>query len=324
MLRIHFTGEDTRRITVAGADLSWETLFSLHLLQERDDSLVFGEWRRRVRGEQPAHVRLLYELAPPSGYSVDFLTPGRGDADFDMLVDRMLCTPRRQLRDDLQFLAGQRPASPWTRSLAAADVPALRRLGSVVSRYHEVALAPYRAHLRAAVQADQDRRARALLTGGVDALLRGLHPRVRWQPPVLQVLDYPDHDVRLDGRGLVLLPSLFCRRRPVTLRDADRPPVLVYPVSPGLGWLGPTAHPTTADPVADLLGRTRAAVLRATTAACATTELAGRVGLSPAAASRQAAVLREAGLVGSRRDGGSVLHQITALGIAVLDGRLPV
>jgi DNA-binding transcriptional ArsR family regulator len=98
--------------------------------------------------------------------------------------------------------------------------------------------------------------------------------------------------------------------------------VLVYPVSPGLGWLAPT-EPGTSDAVADLVGRTRAAVLRATTTACATTELANRLGLSPAAASRQAAVLREAGLITTRRDGGSVVHQITGLGIAVLNGSLP-
>jgi DNA-binding transcriptional ArsR family regulator len=219
------------------------------------------------------------------------------------------------------FLAEQQRPSPWTRALP--ELPALRQLGNAITHYHRTALAPYQGQLRAAIRADRDRRGATLLTGGVDALLRDLHPGVNWQPPVLQVLDYPDHDVHLDGRGLVLLPSMFCRRRPVTLRDTDRPPVLVYPVTPGLGWLGPTPQGTT-DPIADLLGRTRAAILRTATTPCTTTELAGRAGLSPPAASRQATVLREAGLITTHRDGGRVIHQVTALGIAVLNGRLPI
>jgi DNA-binding transcriptional ArsR family regulator len=323
MLRIHFTSADLRRITVTGEDLSWETLFSLHLLQERTDSLIFGEWRRQVRAARPAKVRLLCELAPPQGYSADFLTPGRGDADLNVLVDRILATPTTRIQDDLLFLSRQQRTTPWTRALAAAELPALHQLGQAVTHYHQVALKPYQGQLRAAVQADQARRATTLLTGGVDALLSGLHPGVRWQPPVLQVLDYPDHDLHLGGRGLVLLPSLFCRRRPVTLRDGDRPPVLVYPVSPGLGWLA-TTEQATADPVTDLLGRTRAAILRTATTARTTTELARRVGLSAPAASRQATVLREAGLLTTHRDGGRVVHQVTALGIAVLNGRLPI
>ncbi|MDX6279273.1 MAG: hypothetical protein QOH03_344, partial [Kribbellaceae bacterium] len=37
----------------------------------------------------------------------------------------------------------------------------------------------------------------------------------------------------------------------------------------------------------------------------------------------QTAVLRDAGLITSRRRGKSVIHQATTLGIALLDGTLP-
>jgi hypothetical protein len=80
MLRIHFTDEDLRRITVAlDSDPLWDLLLSLHVLQDRENPLVFDEWRRRTRAASPMATRLLAELAPPRGYSPDFLTPGRGD-----------------------------------------------------------------------------------------------------------------------------------------------------------------------------------------------------------------------------------------------------
>jgi DNA-binding transcriptional ArsR family regulator len=70
-----------------------------------------------------------------------------------------------------------------------------------------------------------------------------------------------------------------------------------------------------------LLGDTRARALgEIAGAACTTTELARRVGVSPATASHHASVLREAGLITSRRYGSTVLHRITARGAALLGG----
>jgi DNA-binding transcriptional ArsR family regulator len=321
MLRVHFTSEDLSRITIAAdVDPLWEVLFSLHLLQEREHTLLFGEWRRRVRAARPARLPLLLELAPPTGYSPDFLTPGRGDADFPTLVDRMLSTPRHSLEDDLSFMARRRPATPWTRTLGTGDVAALRRLAGAVNSYYNTSLAPYRSQMHAQIQADRARRSQALLAGGVDRLLSNLHPQVTWQPPVLQVFNYEDHDIYLQGRGLVLLPSFFCRRRPITLRDTDLPPVLAYPVTMTVGWTSP--GDAASRPLATLLGHSRVATLHACISESTTTELARRIGLSAPAASRQARVLRDAGLITTRRDGGTVLHQITGLGMALLNGQL--
>jgi DNA-binding transcriptional ArsR family regulator len=322
MLRIHFTSADLSKITIAtDVDPLWEVLFSLHLLQEREHTLLFGQWRRRTRAARPAQLRLLLELAPPQGYSPDFLTPGRGEADLQTLVDRMLSTPRHSLEDDLSFMARERPTTPWTRTLATGDVAALRRLATAVNSYYNASLAPYHSQMQTQIQADRTRRSQALMTGGVERLLTDLHPQARWRPPVLEVFNYDDHDVHLQGRGLVLLPSLFCRRHPITLRDTDLPPILAYPITPALGWLTP--EETQAHPLSSLLGRNRVASLYACISECTTTELARRVDLSLPAASRQAGVLRDAGLITTHRDGGTVLHQITALGIALLNGQLP-
>jgi hypothetical protein len=53
---------------------------------------------------------------------------------------------------------------------------------------------------------------------------------------------------------------------------------------------------------------------------CTTTELAQRCGVSLAGASRQAGILREAGLITTRRAGQAVRHDLTVLGRMVLDG----
>ncbi|WP_285661348.1 ArsR/SmtB family transcription factor [Actinorhabdospora filicis] len=68
------------------------------------------------------------------------------------------------------------------------------------------------------------------------------------------------------------------------------------------------------------LGHTRAAALEALGSGCGTTELARRVGVSPASSSEHLKVLRDAGLVMSHRDGQCVLHRPTRLGRALLDG----
>jgi DNA-binding transcriptional ArsR family regulator len=327
MLRIHFTGSDLRRITVApNSDPLWDVLLSLHVLQDRANSVVFDEWRRRTWTAAPVPIRILAELAPPWGYSPDFLTPGRGDAELGVLMDTVMSTPREHLSHDLAELAQVRRPTRWTTRLADGDPKALRQLAAVAAEYHRLALLPYQDSIDALVKADRDRRAQALLAGGVDRLLSSLHPRCIWEAPVLQVPIYADRDLHLAGRGLVLVPSLFCRIQPITLLVNDRPPVLVYPLSPRLGWLRATGRTDDPElsPVGSLLGSTRARILDAATVRGTTSELAGRVGVGMPVVSRHTAALRAAGLLSSQRHGGSVTHSVTALGMAVLNRELPM
>ena len=65
----------------------------------------------------------------------------------------------------------------------------------------------------------------------------------------------------------------------------------------------------------------RAAALAAIGDGCSTTDLARRVGISAAAASQHATILRNAGLITSNRERNMVLHSLTPLGVSVLNGR---
>src|ERR1043165_3005788 len=101
-LRIHFETDDLARIRVLdGPDPLWETLLSLHVLQDSVGRLVFGEWRSWLRQRLDRSVDMLFRLAPPRGYSADFLTPGAANADLDTALDDVLSTPRSVLARDL-------------------------------------------------------------------------------------------------------------------------------------------------------------------------------------------------------------------------------
>ena len=76
------------------------------------------------------------------------------------------------------------------------------------------------------------------------------------------------------------------------------------------------------DPLADLLGLTRACVLRACVQAPqTTTSLALAVGISNSSASEHAAVLRAAGLLTSQRTANRVEHRASPMGAALSQRR---
>ncbi|GAA2255313.1 winged helix-turn-helix domain-containing protein [Actinomadura luteofluorescens] len=329
VLRIHFTSEDLPRTRLAaGPDAMWEVLLSLYRLQRPQGAAVFGRWRRRIRAQVPGSVRLLTDLAPPTGYAVDFLTPATGTGSLQAGVEALRGTSRSRLRDDLTELAARHPGhrvAGWARELAQGRIQALDGLVDAVTQYASVCLLPDWDRVSAEVRHDRLLRRKALAEGGWPGVLRGIHPSARWSFPVLE-LDYPaEHDIVLDGRGLILQPSVFCWGPPVTLLDPELPPVLTYPVADRCRWSASSGRPAgRREPaIAALLGRTRADALEVIALGpCNTTQLAGRAMIPLPTASNHARVLREAGLITTHRDGNQVRHTLTPLGSALLNGHL--
>ncbi|MFI1252841.1 helix-turn-helix domain-containing protein [Streptomyces netropsis] len=324
-LRIHFTSEDLTRITIAQhPDPLWEVLLSLHMLQSTDAAPVFARWRRQVRADPGTVDRRLLDLAPPFGYSPDFLTPAAAADGLEDGIDALRSTPRDRLRKDLTELSATRPPARWTRLLGDGDRDTLDGLAQAVRDYHRAVLLPHWAHIQGRLGADRSVRTRALLTGGSARLLPTLHPALCWSPPVLELRGpHVRGDLHLDGRGLRLVPSFFCWPTPTLLRDRELTPVLVYPIAHDLRWLGEREpRPASGRALAALLGMRRAAVLETVAggAGCTTGEVARRVGISPATVSHHTSVLRQAGLIGTRRVGETVLHTATGLGVDLLNG----
>jgi DNA-binding transcriptional ArsR family regulator len=118
--------------------------------------------------------------------------------------------------------------------------------------------------------------------------------------------DGSTREVHLGGRGLLLYPSVLTAEC-LLLDPPGRRPVMVYPSAdlPYDGLCGDS------DQLAELICRTRAAVLRTLRTSASTTQLARRTGISLASASEHARVLRNAGLVTTHRAGGIALHSLT-------------
>jgi DNA-binding transcriptional ArsR family regulator len=165
------------------------------------------------------------------------------------------------------------------------------------------------------VRVDVAARGRALIGGGVEALFASLHPMLRWHNPVLVVENGTDLDLRPNGRGITLVPSVFASRPWVGTDPAAA--FIAYPVRRSMP--GPEPRPQLAgDPLVALLGRSRAAVLRAAGNGATTTDLARRAGISAPSASQHASVLRDAGLLATTRRGKAAHHSLTVLATVLL------
>ncbi|WP_306330304.1 ArsR/SmtB family transcription factor, partial [Streptomyces venezuelae] len=296
MQRIHFSSVDlarTRLRTSAGPLV--ETAFAAVLLG-RGVGAPYAGWRRQVGKRLPP--------PPPR--------PGKGPgAELDDLVRRALeCGGA-----DLGRTTPPGPVPPPASGTAhRPDLPDIWR----------AAVAPYWDKILEYLEADCEARGRAVMAGGVEQLLSTAHPRITWTSPVLEIPDGPEGDVVLGGRGLVLAPSVFLNHRPGQLiwpQDGTGRPTLVVSAPPraheaAVLWAEPDE---TTEALGALVGQTRAAALRVLRAACTTSELADRLGISRAGASQHAAVLRRTGLITSRRVRNSMLHSVSPLGLALLD-----
>ena len=321
-LRIHFTAGDLSRTRLAARpDPLWEIICSLHRLQTRAGHAAYARWHRQVRpdlqraGLVPVLRERLLPIAPLRRYFPDFLTPGPV-TDPDEGIDLVLDTPARRIRTELGRMVTP-VDSPWLVDLAAGRPAARHCLGDALRAYFRVALAPHWTQVTSAVSGDRALRGAWVLDDGAGRILDDLSPETSWDPPVLSVHGYPeDREMRLDGRGITLVPSYFCWHAPITLADPELPPTLVYPACRQRSEPTPPTGPQRR--LGPLLGLTRVAVLRAAAGGATTGELARRARISPATTSHHTTILREAGLIVSQRHGNLMLHRLTALGEALL------
>ncbi|MER5728294.1 winged helix-turn-helix domain-containing protein [Streptomyces sp. NPDC002138] len=329
MLRIHFTADDLARTRVASTiGAAAETYYSLEMLGRRSLAAPFQPWRAKVTGRLSQDARPLTVLMPDHGPGLDLLTLAGDSPDIGEAADTLLRAPRSRVRRELEAVALDSARSSWARSLAEGDGEARRHLAAALVACHRATVGPYWPAARSRLEAVRAQLARTFLDTGVEGLLATLcPPLVRWSPPVLEVR-HPRHlDVHLGGRGIVLAPTLFSWRELSLLYDPydeESVPRLTVPAvtdpADGSALWHDGDGAGTDEALGTLLGRTRAAALRLLVDGCGTTELAGRLGITPAAASQHAKALRGAGLITTSRRGGCVLHVTTALGRELLGG----
>jgi DNA-binding transcriptional ArsR family regulator len=337
VFRIHFTAEDlTRtRFTLTYGPLA-ETIFGLAYAAPSRN--VVNDWQRRTLLRVGHWAGPTVRVAQFCGY-VDLITVAGSVPDLDEGLEVLVATGPDVLQTEVsagvrQLLrrAGgyRRRTPPWwdlARNLPK-DYEARKGLAGTLRRCADATVAPYWDGIRAHLAQEVARRSQQMAVRGLGAVLGTLHTGFRWNSPVLEV-DWggPERrDFHLQGRGLELVPSLFYREAApphVHTADESASPVLFYPAPTDVNQAHQIFGSVSTDgndrALADLLGRTRATVLKSLTDECNTTELAKRTGLSLAGASQHAAVLRNAGLVVSQRAGGAMLHSLTTLGHLLLE-----
>jgi DNA-binding transcriptional ArsR family regulator len=306
MIRLRLGVDDVARTRLAAPSPYCELSVSAQVIQQ--PTSPFRRLCAASGARLPASAGRLLELVPAHGNVPDFLAP-EGAHSLEEAVDIVISTPAQMIRNDLATLPWP-PASSWMLDLADGCASARKELASSLRDYHDQVLELLWPAIEHVLEADLRFRAGQLATKGVAATVDGLHPGIRWCDSVVEVDGPLDADVDLGGRGLQLMPSLWTRPG---FTGAWTQPTLVYPLG-RFGWMAPAGTKSHRDPLAVVLGTTRARVLRVLADEHTTSGLARVLGISLASASTHAAVLRDAGLVTSRRQGPSVRHTLTSLG----------
>ena len=334
MIHLHFTAVDLSRVRFAVSPLL-EAVASLRALATAGRSwhLHRGWVARmpdRMAGLRERDLELLTALVRPTGYIPDFVVPPprRRASSFGEALAQVAAADPETVARELGHLAAHRVAQQGQgrarrRALlqALVDRPdaGLGPVTDALEAYYRVAIAPDWQRIQALLRDDIAYRLQALADGGVDQMMRDLHPSVGFAEETLNIVKYYEGHADLGGRGLLLVPCAFAW--PDVLVRTAQPSVPMVTYSPrGLGRLW-EQHPAQAETaLSDVLGRTRAALLSQLDLPMSTTQAATQLALSAPTLSVHLQALRAVGLLTSQREGRQVLYARTELGDRLLDG----
>jgi hypothetical protein len=320
MVVYEFGVQDLARTRFAIAPLL-ELTQSLPAMLEPSRAAFHLPWIEGLRGNLGG-IDLLpaIELVSARGYTPDFIAPPPSSplTDIHEELDVVRRTSPERVRKEIGIRFRGRRVPAAVQPLLDHPRREVRRLCDTFAEYWARAIEPHWPRMKALMRADIDYRARQLAEGGAEALFRDFHHLVSWNGHELSVEHQFEDRVALDGRGLLLVPSVFTWERPMVITDPPWQPAIIYPAR-GVATLWQTA-PTSPEALAALLGGTRADVLAALEAPRSTTELARRLSVSAGGVSQHLTVLREAGLVSAQREGRSVLYVRTPLADKLVRG----
>ncbi|SCL52680.1 DNA-binding transcriptional regulator, ArsR family [Micromonospora eburnea] len=304
----------------------WEAVASVRVVKHPDWFPEHLPWHRQVQPRLSAvDWRLLADLVPvPTVVIPGFVCspPPAAQPTIECELAALAATPPEVVRAGLDELPG--PRSPRLAALYADPPAGLARLADTIAAYVDAAIAPYWPRMRTLLEREVLVGAQFMAADGVRGLLNRIDRYVSWDDGTLHV----DHLTRagavdLDGRGLLLVPSVFGGSRVWSnLSERATQPVLRYPAR-GVGTLWERGTAPASEALARVLGRTRATLLHELAVPSATTELARRCGLAAGTVSHHLTALRDAGLVGTHRAGRFLLYARTSSAEALIAGAAP-
>jgi DNA-binding transcriptional ArsR family regulator len=255
-------------------------------------------------------------------YSPDFLSPPPSRPVTDIAGDlaRVRGAPAGQVEQELRQLLIRQPGRRRAADVLAMlrdPLAARDRLADLVESAWQVLVAPWWPRLRDVLETDVAFQGRRLADAGIAALFASFRPHLRWDGEALRIpLRAASFERSLDGRGLLLMPAVFHHVGVGLMIDPPWQPTLIY-AARGAGTVWQPVSGERPALVA-LLGRTRAAVLDGLAEPTSTSGLARRCGVPISSTSEHLTVLRNAGLVSTRRTGRTLTHRRTALGKALV------
>ncbi|MFD9428672.1 MULTISPECIES: helix-turn-helix transcriptional regulator [unclassified Streptomyces] len=299
-----------------------ETIASMKLL-ERGTAAHPGErvWLdahlpayRRRQTEDPVSAMIIRAALAPR-WNANFLTPtpmvtpvGEAPPDFAQELSRMRATPPEDARADLvETLRGPLPARLDRDDLAP-------RTADVLEWVWTHTVLPLWPRRRRILEADVVARAAELSRGGWAAALNGMRPGMRWLGESRLQINTQDNPPReLAGSQLLFVP--VTSNQSWVSWDAPHRYGVVYACSGALAEADRTPVPRA---LGALIGPARAAVLVLLSTPLSTTQLVALTGQGLGSVGRHLKVLLDAGLVGRRRAGRSVLYRRTDAGEALV------
>ena len=304
-------------IRIAGSPL-WETLGSLLLLREAETPWPYRSWA--VRAREVLGSLDVVALAPLLGARPcvpdSFLPAPEGpegtiEEELERVIQASPAVVRREMAAELLHGVPS-DLTPFFDD----PVRALDRFTAALHEFWVRALARDWPAMRSVLEQDALQRAREVTRKGSEAMFVGLHPRIRWNRPVLEIEKRYEFDLCTEGRGLVFVPLVFSRAALLVSFPAKGRFAVSYPVH-GVGAMWGPPEVVEDGRLGLLLGTGRAAVLRHLDQPRTTLELAARLGIAASSVSHHLSVFRRADLVHRRRMQRHVYYELNETGRAL-------
>ncbi|TWF73365.1 ArsR/SmtB family transcription factor [Kitasatospora viridis] len=282
-------------------------------------------WWHAVRSRVPARALPLVNLVTANPYYLpDFLTPPMPQVGRDIRLadelDVISSIGTERIHDELGLYAELGPVPRPVAELLDGGTRPLQRLVLAVHAVYRACLADDWPDMVKRLNADITMRQRVVADRGTSRMLAGVGREfsnpARFETTIAAAVPVPQRpEDEADGVKLVLAPNLFLDGRiSCSFTSPWQQPLFLYTPSRTI-----IAPPAGIDGLIALIGKGKAAALRAIGDGRTTTELAARLQISAPAASQHTATLRAAGLITTTRHGQRVLHTVTALGTGLLE-----
>jgi hypothetical protein len=305
-----------------GVSPLWETMSAVRVLHGRKHRPLYTPWvADKAEVAARLDLSMLRAVQPRVGFTPDFLTPPpkASRAKFSTELARVRSAPLDLVKAELIRSRDElnNPAAAEIDRMLADPAGTRERFADQIESAWVALIEPDWPMISRLLEDDIAYRGQQVTSGGLAKLFDDLHPTLSWEGDRLVLARYREPARELTGQGLLLVPGAFAWPYIVAVVAPSYQPTLVYPAR-GAARLWSDA-PAPPDPLARLLGRTRATLLVALDPPATTSALASEYGLALATVAEHLAALHDAGLAARRRTGHQVHYRRTEVGQAVVD-----